>query len=114
MHLLTVFTAYFFAKALGIGLTPVQTLVIIPLTAVFVMLPITINGHGLREVLLIAYFSQFGVTTTGSAAVTVREAAVAFSLLMVTNDLLWALPGGILYFIKLRRLRLTWRCSTRQ
>jgi uncharacterized protein (TIRG00374 family) len=102
MHVLTVLIAYFFAKALGISITAVQMLIVVPVVAVFIMLPVTINGHGLRELLLIAYFSQFGVTAGGPSGATVREAAVAFSLVMVANDLLWALPGGVLYFLKFK------------
>ena len=58
------------------------------------MLPITITGHGLRELLLIAYFTQIGITLGGFEG-GVREIAVAFSLLLVANDLIWCIPGGI-------------------
>ncbi len=101
MHVVTVLIAYLFATALGISITPIQMLIIVPVVAVFIMLPVTINGHGLREVLLIAYFSQFGATASGSSGAT-REAAIAFSLVMVANDLFWALPGGILYLLKFK------------
>ena len=104
MHILTVLIAYFFARGLGISITVMQMLIIVPVVAVFIMLPVTINGHGLRELLLIAYFSQLGVTAVASSGATVREAAVAFSLVMVANDLLWALPGGILYFLKFKSM----------
>jgi glycosyltransferase 2 family protein len=103
MHLVTVLIAYLFAKSLGLSISLVQMLIVVPVVAVFVMLPITINGHGLREILLIAYFTQFNVTVVASSA-SVREAAVAFSLVMVANDLLWALPGGMLYLFKIRSI----------
>jgi hypothetical protein len=74
----------------------------IPVISIFIMLPITINGHGLRELLLIAYFTQFGATIPGSVAPIEREIAIAFSLLMVTNDLVWAIPGGIVYFFRFK------------
>jgi hypothetical protein len=65
-------------------------------------LPITINGHGLRELLLIAYFTQLGVNLGARTDISVREVAVAFSLLMVANDLLWSLPGGWQYLMRFR------------
>jgi uncharacterized protein (TIRG00374 family) len=105
MHLLIVMTSYFFARALGISISYLQTLVMVPVIACFVMLPITISGHGLRELLLIAYFTKMGVTLTGNTAGAVRETAIAFSLIMVTNDLLWALPGGIWYLIRFKSAR---------
>jgi uncharacterized membrane protein YbhN (UPF0104 family) len=101
MHLMTTLIAHLFAKALGLSLTYLQALLIIPVIALFVMLPVTINGHGLRELLLIAYFSEMGLTIAGTTAA-VREIAVALSFLMVTSDLLWALPGGILYFLRFK------------
>jgi uncharacterized protein (TIRG00374 family) len=105
MHLLTVLIAYLFAKSLGISITPVQMLIVVPVVAVFIMLPVTINGHGLRELLLIAYFTHFAATASGPSGATAREAAVAFSLIMVANDLLWAIPGGILYFLTFKSRR---------
>jgi uncharacterized membrane protein YbhN (UPF0104 family) len=105
MHLLLVVIAYFFGKALGLSMSYQQALVMIPVLAFFVMLPITINGHGLRELLLIGYFTEMGVTLTGHAGSAVRETAIAFSLLMVANDLLWALPGGLWYSIRFKSAR---------
>jgi len=103
-HLLTILIAYLFAKALGLSLSLLQALLIMPVIALFIMLPVTISGHGLREIILIAWFAQIG-KTTGLATLAVRESAIAFSLLMVTNDLLWALPGGILYLMRFKSPR---------
>jgi uncharacterized membrane protein YbhN (UPF0104 family) len=105
MHLVTILIPYLFAKALGLSLTGRQALLIVPVVALFVMLPLTINGHGLRELLLIAYFTEMGVTAAGMPLAAVRDTAVAFSLLMVTNDLLWALPGGLLYLARFKSTR---------
>jgi hypothetical protein len=67
-----------------------------------IMLPVTINGHGLRELLLIAYFTQVGIGIDGFGGSGVREIAVAFSLLLVANDLLWSIPGGIWYMARFK------------
>ena len=105
MHLLIVIVAYFFARALGLSISYLQVLVMLPVISLFVMLPLTINGHGLRELLLIGYFAEMGVALGGDPGSAVRETAVAFSLLMVANDLLWALPGGIWYSIRFKSAR---------
>lgn len=105
MHLVTVLTAYCLARALGISISYLQALIMMPVIAFFLMLPITISGHGLREVLLIGYFTEMGITLGGNAGSAVRETAIAFSLLLVANDLLWALPGGIWYSIRFKSAR---------
>lgn len=100
LHLVNFFIAYLFARALGISITYLQVLIIAPTVALFVMLPVTINGHGLRELLLIAYFTQMGITLSGRPDSGVQEIAIAWSLLLVTNDLLWSIPGGIWYMVR--------------
>lgn len=102
MHVLYVVIAYLFAKALGISITYLQVLIIIPTIAFFVMLPVTINGHGLRELLLIGYFTQMRITLSDHYEGGVREIAIALSLLLVTNDLLWSIPGGICYLARFK------------
>jgi hypothetical protein len=77
-------------------------LIIVPAVALLIMLPVSINGHGLREVLLIGYFTQLHVTSAGQSAIGVREIAVAFSLIQVANDLLWSLPGGLWYMMRVK------------
>lgn len=105
MHLLTIMIAWLFARALGLSITYLQIFLMVPVIAVLVMLPLTINGHGLRELLLIAYFTQMDISLTNHYQAGVRETAIAFSLLMVTNDLLWSLPGGIWYLTRFKSPR---------
>ena len=101
LHLLNSLIAYLFAKSLGLSITYLQTAIMVPVVLFFILLPITINGHGLRELLLIAYFTQMGITLGGFAG-GVREIAVAFSLLLVANDLVWCIPGGIWYMLRFK------------
>jgi hypothetical protein len=61
-------------------------------------------GHGLRELLLIAYFTQMGLTLNGHPESGAREIAIAWSLILVANDLLWSLPGGIWYLVRFKSL----------
>jgi hypothetical protein len=101
VHLLNFVVIYFFARALGIPITYVQVVVMMSVILFLVLMPVTINGHGLRELLLIAYFGYLSIAVpVGTAGV--KEVAVALSLLMVANDLLWSLPGGLWYFLTVR------------
>ena len=102
MHVVNSAVAYCFARALGTSLTFLQVLIMVPVVALFVMLPVTINGHGLREWLLIGYFSQLGVMIVDHPESGVTEIAVALSLLLVANDLLWSIPGGLWYFARFK------------
>ena len=102
IHLLSFFIAFCFARSLGIGITYPQILAFFPVLLFLVMLPITVNGHGLREVLLIFYFGKLGVAIAGHPSPGVQETAIAFSALLVANDLTWSLPGGLWYFLRFR------------
>jgi uncharacterized protein (TIRG00374 family) len=102
MHLLYVVIAFLFAKALGASITFIHILTIMPVVALFVMLPLTINGHGLRELLLIGYFTQMRITLSGHPESGVREIAIGLSLLLVANDLLWSIPGGLWYLARFK------------
>jgi uncharacterized membrane protein YbhN (UPF0104 family) len=107
IHLLTFLVAYSLAKALQIRITYLQVIVIGSAVAFCIALPVTINGHGLREFLLVAYFTQVGLTSSAYGGNVVREVAIAWSLLLVGNDLLWSVPGRFWHLLRLRARRLT-------
>jgi len=93
-HLGNFLAVFLLARALHIGITFPQTLLMMPVVLLVIMLPITINGHGLREVAMIGYFGLMDIGG-GSAHSTGAQVAVALSLAFVANDLLCALPGGL-------------------
>lgn len=99
LHLLNFFIVYLFARALGVSISYGQVLLIMPVVLFCMLVPVTINGHGVREVLLIGYFSVMGIGLAGPHAVGVQEIVVALSVVAVANDLLWSLPGGLWYFV---------------
>jgi glycosyltransferase 2 family protein len=105
IHLLNFLAVYLFARSLRIDISYAQVLMIMPVVLLLVMLPITINGHGLRELLLIGYFSHMNLRIGGRTDVGYQEAAVALSVLMVANDFVWSLPGGIHYLTRMRLAR---------
>ena len=100
LHCLNFLIFYCFCRALHVSISYTQVLLMMPVLLFIVMLPVTINGHGLRELLLIAYFAHLGINIAGRSEVAVQEVAVAVSLLGVANDLLWSIPGGIWYFAR--------------
>lgn len=102
LHFLNFTVVYCFAMALGLSITYLQILTIVPVVVFFVMLPVTINGHGLRELLLVGYFSQMGIAGTGRYESSARDIAVALSLLLVANDLFWSTPGGLWYLTRFK------------
>ena len=104
IHLINFLSIYLFARALGIPMSYGQVVRMMPVVLLLVLIPITINGHGLREVLFIAYFGYMGIAVSGFP---VRESAVALSLLLVANDLLWSLPGGLFYLFTFSKPALT-------
>jgi hypothetical protein len=96
---------FLFARSLGLAMSYGQALLMMPVIVFLVMIPITINGHGLREVLLIAYLSAMNVTIVSHPEFKTLDTAVALSLLAVANDLLWSVPGGLWYLVKFRTVQ---------
>lgn len=103
LHLLNFLIVYLFARSLALNISYAQTLLIMPVVLLLVMLPLTINGHGLRELLLVAYFSAMGIGLAIASTARVQEVVVALSVLVVSNDLLWSLPGGLWYLARSAR-----------
>jgi hypothetical protein len=102
LHTLNFSIVFLFARSLGLTLSYAQTLLMMPVILFLVMMPITINGHGLREVLLIAYLGAMNIVVAGHPEFKTLDTAVALSLMAVANDLLWSIPGGIWYLINFR------------
>lgn len=96
IHFVNFTIFYLFARALGISLTYGEVLLLLPVVFMLLLLPVTVNGHGLREILLIFYFTQFGVHLAGGQPAGIPEIVVSLTAICVANDLLWCLPGGLL------------------
>lgn len=103
IHCFSFFVTFLFARSLNINITYFQIILIFPVVLLLVMLPVTVNGHGLREVLLIFYFSHLHIALAGNASIGTRETVVALSVVGVTNDMLWNLPGGLWYLLRFKR-----------
>ena len=81
------------ARALGIVAPFSAFLVFVPLINLSIMVPLTINGFGLRESLYLLLFTQVGVN---------EEKAVALSLVQAIVVMFTVSPGGIFYSLHKR------------
>ncbi len=88
IQLASVAIVWIAAQALAIEAPFGTFLVFIPLINLSIMVPLTINGFGLREGLYFLLFTTIGLQ---------QEKAVALSLLNAAVVMLAALPGGVVY-----------------
>ena len=82
---------FLIAKALDFDVSLINFFLIIPLAIFIMMLPISINGIGLRESVFVFFFSAFGV---------VKYQAIAFAWLAYGLVILQGLLGGIVYALR--------------
>jgi uncharacterized protein (TIRG00374 family) len=76
------------ARALDLNVPVSALAVFVPLISLAGMIPITVNGLGVREALYILLFGQLGAPT---------ELAVSLALLYLAVTLFASLPGGVAY-----------------
>lgn len=105
IHLFSFFLFYLFSRALGFSITYSDTLIFLPVLLTLMLLPVTVNGHGLREIVLIYYFQTLHIFPTAGGPGGAAEFVVSLSLVTVANELLWSLPGGIVYMLRFRGIR---------
>lgn len=79
---------YIAAQALQLGVPLISFFLVVPLGVIVTMLPVTINGLGLREGAFTMLLAPFGVT---------RPEAVAFAWLIYGFILLQGVLGGLVY-----------------
>ncbi len=95
IQFLAVCVMWFAARSLDFGSSFGVFLIFIPLINLSIMVPVTINGFGLRELLYRRLFTELGIQD---------ETAVALGLLQAIIMMIAALPGGVFYSIyKLER-----------
>ena len=79
------------ANALGLSVPVAALAVFVPLVSLAGMLPISVNGLGIREALYLLLFGRLGVPA---------DAAVSMALLYFAVTLAASLPGGIVYALQ--------------
>jgi uncharacterized membrane protein YbhN (UPF0104 family) len=95
VHLLALASCYQFYRALQIPAGFGQVMLIWPVTTLAVLLPLTVNGHGLREFILLFYFQHWHLRSALAGGNALTETVLALSLLIVATDFCWSLPGGL-------------------
>jgi glycosyltransferase 2 family protein len=87
-QLLVIAVSWIMAIGLRLHVSPVWFLVFVPVITMISMIPISLNGMGLREVAFKSLFGAIGVAP---------ESCVALGLLSSIVIILSSLPGGIVY-----------------
>ena len=64
--------------------------VFVPLISLSGMIPVSINGLGVRDALYLLFFGRIGLTA---------DVAVSLAFLYVAVTLVASLPGGVLYAV---------------
>ena len=85
---------YLISQALNLSIPFFSFFLIIPLATVITMLPISVNGIGVRENVFIFFFAAFAVT---------KPEAVAFSWLAYGVVVLQGVLGGLIYAFRQNR-----------
>ena len=91
IHLISVIAVMTMAIGLGINVEWGGILLMIPLTSLIMVVPISIAGWGVREGVMVVGFGYLGVAP---------EAALALSILYGLLILAVALPGGAIWMFK--------------
>jgi uncharacterized protein (TIRG00374 family) len=91
LQLVVVARYYTLARAVDITISPLLFPVLIPVALLVLVIPITVNGLGLREVTFISLFGVWGVAATQSTA---------FAWLDLAFGLFIAAIGGLFFMFK--------------
>ncbi len=94
---LNIVSGYLLAVSLEIPMTVSQCTIMIAIVFTLISLPISIGGHGVRELAFIKLFAVFGIIATTADNNDLIAAATAYSLLLFSFQLIWGLVGGIVY-----------------
>jgi uncharacterized membrane protein YbhN (UPF0104 family) len=87
-----ILTNYAVARGLGIEISAAALFYIIPFAALVTMVPVTLNGIGLREGSYATAFSWIGATAEPAVALSIAVTLLTF-LLSTVGGVLWLLPS---------------------
>jgi glycosyltransferase 2 family protein len=80
------------SDAIGLHLSPITFFIVLPLTYLVLMLPISLGGLGLREGSMVFLLSRFGISASD---------AIMLSFLIYLNRMIIGLMGGSFHFLEL-------------
>jgi hypothetical protein len=81
------------AQAMGVPVPTVHLAVLIPMSFVVQMLPLSVNGFGVREAIFGLYFAKLGLP---------RESAIALSFLGAALMMLFSMSGAVVMVARKR------------
>jgi len=87
---LVIAVSWIMALGLRLEVSFLYFLVFIPVITLISMIPISLNGMGLREYAFVSLFTAIGVS---------REGSIALGLLSSAILVVSAIPGGVLYLL---------------
>ncbi len=90
-----ILATYLLGVALGCSIELSYYFILLPIVWLVAMVPISINGLGLREGAFVVLFSSVGMT---------KETAIAISVLFLALAMLQGLIGGVLFLINRREV----------
>lgn len=88
LQLIRIASVYAMARALDIDIPLVYYLVLVPLSMILIMLPLSVGGFGLREGVFVGLFALAGMS---------KVDAFALGFATSLTDIILSLLGGILY-----------------
>ena len=86
-----IFHYYLIGEALHLGIELLDYLIFIPIVHLILLIPITINGLGLREGAYLEIFRYYGISSA---------AAISFSWIDLAFMLIVGIVGGIIYVLR--------------
>jgi uncharacterized membrane protein YbhN (UPF0104 family) len=96
-HLANFLVFFCYARAVGLEVGYGQVCFMLPIVLIVLILPISINGHGVREVLLVLLLAALGF---GSAdGVALLERVIALSVVGLSSDFVIGLSGGVAFAV---------------
>ncbi len=87
----SIFSIYLISISLGSSVSFIYFLLLLPIIWLITMIPITINGLGLREGAFIFLFTEIGMA---------KEMAMAISLLFLLQTIIQGMIGGIFFLLE--------------
>jgi glycosyltransferase 2 family protein len=88
---------YCYAHAVGLEVSYWQVWFMLPVVLMVLILPISINGHGVREVLFVLMLTALGVGSAGG--VPLPERVIALSVVGLSSDFVIGLAGGAAFVL---------------
>ena len=82
------------AYALGLDIPWIGMFVIIPLATLIMLVPVSINGLGVREAVFVFFFALYGINS---------EYAIAFAWVALGMVLTQGIIGGIVFMLRRRK-----------